>query len=422
MAQGFELPGRETANCWCEPAKPGKCWQRSARDEQVQHILKGGEDTVGREEAIQRVYFNIGSCAEQCWLNHVSDTARRRPGATQHGQTPMDIGQCRRDCASFRAIEDRLGDVAAFFVAQRPTASVAGARIGRSAGARRALDQEFGAGLGRARPGGVRHAPARGAIRARADTSSRLPRHGARRSDAAAGLPEQREAGAGDPGWNLSRRAHALEPHAEPGVGRVLGARPCGAAAPDPNLKEMLKGGGRGYYRPPSLLERLGLRATHAQQRDGSGAVRQAERSERSTSTRRPTWTARASRSPIRRPACRSTARSERDGRFKLFKDSMEELLNPGKRIPKVTLTDEDVIVDIAPQTVIGGAESGFSLVVPEGHSRPMLINSLRIKDLIQDLVLIKRRPAELAAQYQGILTPDQLRELQEGLERLHVG
>jgi hypothetical protein len=69
---------------------------------------------------------------------------------------------------------------------------------------------------------------------------------------------------------------------------------------------------------------------------------------------------------------------------------------------------------------VIGGAEIGLSLVVPKGKPA-VLINSLRIKDLIRDLVLIKRRPAELAAQYQGILTPDQLRELQEGLERLHV-
>ena len=69
---------------------------------------------------------------------------------------------------------------------------------------------------------------------------------------------------------------------------------------------------------------------------------------------------------------------------------------------------------------MIGGAEIGLSLMVPKGKPA-VLINSLRYQGPDPDLVLIKRRPAELGAQYQGILTPGQLRELQEGLERLHV-
>jgi hypothetical protein len=112
------------------------------------------------------------------------------------------------------------------------------------------------------------------------------------------------------------------------------------------------------------------------------------------------------------------------EGRYKLFKDSMEELLNPGKRIPKVTLTDEEVVIDIAPQTTIrtpvGPADIGLSLVVPKGKPA-VLINSLRIKDLIRDLILVKRRPAELAKHYEGILPPERLRDLQQGLEALHV-
>ena len=63
-----QCPGG-AATCWCEPEKAGKCWQRSEQPEMVQSILKGGEDSIGAAEAIQRVYFNIGSCAEQCWLN-----------------------------------------------------------------------------------------------------------------------------------------------------------------------------------------------------------------------------------------------------------------------------------------------------------------------------------------------------------------
>ena len=68
-----QCPEGPQTTCWCEPQKPGKCWQRSERIEAVQNILKGGEDNIGAAEAIQRVYFNIGSCAEQCWLNHVPD-------------------------------------------------------------------------------------------------------------------------------------------------------------------------------------------------------------------------------------------------------------------------------------------------------------------------------------------------------------
>ncbi len=94
--------------------------QREDRDG-VQNILKGGEDSIGANEAIQRVYFNIGSCAEQCWVNHLPDLRAVDPAQRNYGQTPFDIGQCRRDCASFRAIEDRLDDIEAFFLTARPT-------------------------------------------------------------------------------------------------------------------------------------------------------------------------------------------------------------------------------------------------------------------------------------------------------------
>lgn len=54
--------GADEASCWCE-SKAGKCWERSEKREMVHNILKGGEDFIGALEAIQRVYFNIGSCA-----------------------------------------------------------------------------------------------------------------------------------------------------------------------------------------------------------------------------------------------------------------------------------------------------------------------------------------------------------------------
>ena len=82
--------------------------------ETVHHILKGGEDSIGALEAIQRVYFNIGSCAEQCWVNHLTDLRQIDPQQRNFGQTPFDIGQCRRDCPNFRAIEDRLQNIMDF--------------------------------------------------------------------------------------------------------------------------------------------------------------------------------------------------------------------------------------------------------------------------------------------------------------------
>lgn len=121
---------KNEAACWCEPGRDGKCWQFSSRDDDttlgrpgVHHILKGGEDSTGALEAIQRVYFNIGSCAEQCWINHLSDLRQVDPQARGFGQTPFNVGQCRRDCPNFRAIEDRLPDILAFFVSAESNAT-----------------------------------------------------------------------------------------------------------------------------------------------------------------------------------------------------------------------------------------------------------------------------------------------------------
>ena len=111
------LPNSRTRStcCWCEPGRKGKCWARGEAKETVHHILKGGEDSIGALEAIQRVYFNIGSCSEQCWVNHLSDLRQLDPQQRGFGQTPFNIGQCRRDCPNFRAVEDRLQNILDFF-------------------------------------------------------------------------------------------------------------------------------------------------------------------------------------------------------------------------------------------------------------------------------------------------------------------
>ena len=89
----------------------------------MHHILKGGEDSIGALEAIQRVYFNIGSCSEQCWTNHLTDLRQLDPQGRNFGQTPFIIGQCRRDCPNFRAIEDRLPNILAFLESKETDAT-----------------------------------------------------------------------------------------------------------------------------------------------------------------------------------------------------------------------------------------------------------------------------------------------------------
>src|SRR5215510_2846576 len=115
--------------CWCEPGRNNKCWERRTKkstdpmdaSDPIMHILKGGEDSIGALEAVQRVYINIGSCSETCWENHLTNFFVLDPNDRGFGQTPFNIAQCRRDCPNFRAIEDRLPDIASFLFAQRPT-------------------------------------------------------------------------------------------------------------------------------------------------------------------------------------------------------------------------------------------------------------------------------------------------------------
>ncbi len=130
--------GADDGACWCEPGRDAKCWQKSTREDDstpvniagkravlpgVHHILKGGEDSIGAHEAIQRVYFNIGSCSEQCWVNHLTDFRQVDPEQRGFGQTSFNIGQCRRDCPNFRAIEDRLANIADFFLSAEADAT-----------------------------------------------------------------------------------------------------------------------------------------------------------------------------------------------------------------------------------------------------------------------------------------------------------
>lgn len=98
-----------------------KYWARQQRQMRVPHILKGGEDSVGFDLAVQRVYVNIGMCSEQCWSNHLTNLRDIDYTSRNFAETPLDIAQCREQCASFRANEDRVGNIFSYLASRRPT-------------------------------------------------------------------------------------------------------------------------------------------------------------------------------------------------------------------------------------------------------------------------------------------------------------
>jgi hypothetical protein len=412
-----QCPEGPTATCWCEPQKPGKCWQRRETTEMVQNILKGGEDSIGAAEAIQRVYFNIGSCAEQCWLNHVPDLRAIDPTRRNYGQTPLDIGQCRRDCASFRAIEDRLPNVVAFFLAARPTDLWKARGLNSPQELDAQLDREFGAGsveLGRqvfARTCALCHSSQPGPHDS-VDFRAVDPKDPTLRLDF---LSNELPVPASQVGTYAGRALHSNHMASrlwDQYASFTLHERPV-----DPARQEVMKGGGRGYYRPPSLLSVWAYAPFMHNNAMGPEACGKPTNKETDfySSPYVDTNEKRLANAPPCVPYDVSV-----EGRYRLFKASIEELLNPPRRIPKVNLVDRDIIVDIAPDFKIGGIETGLSLKLPAG-SPAILLNSLRVKDLIQDITLSRRDPTKLEAKYRDILTVGQFNELRNGLDQLHA-
>lgn len=109
-----------TEACTCNE-NGSRCYAKSTRSDDVFHELKGGEDSSGVLNSIQRVYINIGTCSEECWMNHLTDLRVLDKNARNYGETPFNIGQCRRDCSPFRALEDRVEMERDFLLTAAPT-------------------------------------------------------------------------------------------------------------------------------------------------------------------------------------------------------------------------------------------------------------------------------------------------------------
>ena len=388
--------GSNDRSCWCEPGKDGKCWERSQKTEAVYHILKGGEDSIGALEAVQRVYFNIGSCSEQCWVNHITDLRQADPKHRGFGQTPFDIGQCRRDCANFRAIEDRLQNIIDFLFTGRPADLYRARGLSSQAELIAQLDREFGpdaVARGRAIFASTCaecHSSASEKPNANTDFYATVPGRPELRADF---LSSEKPIEVTRVETYRSRALHSnhMKGHVWEEYGsETLRARKVVEGIDEPH------DGGRGYYRPISLLSVWAfapLMHNNAMGPEICGKpIDQAAELYRSPYVMPGTWT-RMKNAPPCVPFDPSVA-----GRFRLFVASMEQLLNPKQRIPKITLVDQDIVID---GPAFGGQDQGFELQIPAGIPAAIPGN-LRHKELVEDLVLAKANVQRLREKYRA--------------------
>lgn len=416
--------------CWCEPGRENKCWRYSNQKETVHHILKGGGDSTGAHEAIQRVYINIGSCSEQCWVNHLTDLRQIDPTQRNFGQTPFDIGQCRRDCANFRAIEDRLPDIANFlFSANAEANDLVHARknqlIKTNPSAKYDhddlvddLNKEFG-----------KNAVERGRVvflqncaRCHSSTAGENPpaNHDFYEVDPETGqrkdfLGNDKPTKVSEVGTYTCRALHSN--HMEGHVWQGYGSETYRAKPADDGISET-NGGGRGYYRNISLLNAW----AHApfMHNNAVGPELCGEPGNKRNDFYSSPYVDENGDPLSNPPACWRYDPSV-EGRFKLYKASMKALLNPKDRIPKITKLNETIPIDIGPKIWDGNDEKklfGLSLEIPKGRDVAMMGN-FQHKPFIVDMIRTKTKPKELRAQLTKRLGEAKANEVIEALEQV---
>jgi hypothetical protein len=414
--------GAPEETCWCEPGRDNKCWEKSAKKEDhIHRLLKGGEDSIGKLEAIQRVYFNIGSCSEQCWVNHLTDFRQLDPEQRGFGQTPFNIGQCRRDCPNFRAIEDRLPNLFDFLKSAESNATDLHVAREHERNAKdpsasytrddlvEDLNKEFGAGAVKR----GREVFAENCARCH----SSIPEDGKsgpfknRDFYALADNGLRRDFLGNDQATRVSEvgtfRCRAL--HSNHMAGHLYyeyGSETMRSRQPDPNVRE-IHDGGRSYYRNISLLNLWASAPFMHNNAIGPELCGKPKNAE--NEFHRGRYVDASGKPLAQQPDCFAFDPSV-EGRFKLYKQSMHELLHPKERVPKMTLTNDDVVVDLGLRTWDGKQEKSLfgveGVTIPKGIPVGFLGN-LQHKQFILDLYLAEKdfkqledkRGKEVAAQ-----------------------
>jgi hypothetical protein len=233
---------------------------RDGSTQQVHHILKDGADSIGVAGASLRVYVNIGMCSEY-WLT-LHDAVE---GTT--GQKPFLIDKARQDCPDYRATEERMPAAEAFLKTIGPM------HLADAPGGVQYLTKDTAA-LQRGKTVFAEKC-------ARCHSSKRPPRevqHGSaaelewfRQSVQAANfldhnfLSDDERYPVTEIGTNFARAAgsNAMSGHVWdnfssatykelPAVGKISGLY--NPLSPSEPITFDLGGGGRGYYRTPSLI------------------------------------------------------------------------------------------------------------------------------------------------------------------------
>jgi hypothetical protein len=342
------------------------------------------------------VYFNIGSCSEQCWVNHITDLRQADPKHRGFGQTPFDIGQCRRDCPQFRAIEDRLQNIVDFLMTGRPADLYRARGLASQQELVAQLDREYGpdaVARGRAIFAGSCarcHSSEPGPWDANTDFHALVEGRADLRKDF---LSSERAIPWSEVGTSRSRALHSN--HMTGHVWEEYGSETLRARPLVEKIEES-RDGGRGYYRPVSLLSVWAFAPFMHNNAIGPEVCGKptdpAASLYRSPYVQAGTWL----RMPNPPPCVVFDPSVE--GRYRLFKASVEELLNPDARISKIKLVDQPIIID---GPTFPGDDKGFELQIPAGIPAAIPGN-LRHKELVADLVLAKTNLQALKNKYQA--------------------
>ncbi len=388
--------GADPKTCWCEPGRNNKCWERRHKlstdpmdpNSPVKHVLKGAEDSIGLLEAIQRVYINIGSCSEPCWLNHLTNFFVVDPTERNFGQTAFNVGQCRRDCPNFRAIEDRLPEIGAFLLSQRPTDLYTARGLKSNDDLVAQLDKEFGAGA------------VKDGQQIFADNCARC--HSSQKPDASGSfrnvdfravdsngvrvdfLSNDQAQQVSSIGTNRSRALHSN--HMQGHVWEEYGSITLRSRPPDPNIPDP-SDGGRGYYRTTNLLSAW----AHApfMHNNAIGPEICGKPKNKANDFYYSPYVD-ANDKPLPNPPACWTYDPSIAGRFKLYKASMDELLTPPEKRPrKVTLLNEPIVIEAGPKIwdPVAKKQVILRIEIPAGTPQAK-VGNLLYKQLIVDLTL----------------------------------
>lgn len=355
--------------CTCNP-QGSRCYNKSLKQEdEILHVLKGGEDSVGKEGAVLRVYINIGACAEQCWLNHLTDLRQIDPNGRNFGQTPFDIGQCRRDCPAFRALEDRV-EMERDFLLQAGTFDLYKAKGYATADELVPyIEGERNYGAGAVARG--RRVYAQTCARCHSSQKDSLENRDFLAKDGRGKrldwLGSDERIKADEVGTYECRALHSN--HMKGHVWEQYGSEDQQALAEVKNLSGPATGG-RGHYRAISLLNVWAYAPFMHNNAVGPEVCGHSQHGFFLKVTGADTCT---------------EFDPSIEGRLSLFEKSMDVLLNPAKRGKKMTLTDSDIRIPVGPRLFDGKGGPGITIVIPKGVTVSR-VGSFRHKDFVADI------------------------------------